>query len=170
MASTDTFEIEITGRGGHAAMPHLAVDTIVVVAHLITAIQSVVSRSVDPVQGAVVSVTKVDTDGDAFNVLPETARLKGTVRTLVPEMREICEQRIGELVRTLPSAFGAAGELKYVRGYPTTVNSGPETDFAVSIAEKVSGSGRVNPQQSPVMGGEDFGARSTLLFRHFSAP
>ena len=156
MASTDTFEIEITGRGGHAAMPHLAVDTIVVVAHLITAIQSVVSRSVDPVQGAVVSVTKVDTDGDAFNVLPETARLKGTVRTLVPEMREICEQRIGELVRTLPSAFGAAGELKYVRGYPTTVNSGPETDFAVSIAEKVSGSGRVNPQQSPVMGGEDF--------------
>ncbi|MEM7376953.1 MAG: M20 aminoacylase family protein [Pseudomonadota bacterium] len=156
MAATDTFEIEITGKGGHAAMPHNAVDTLVVVAQLITAMQTVVSRSVDPVQGAVVSVTKVDTDGDAFNVLPESARLKGTVRTLVPEMRETCEARIAELVARLPTAFGARGQLRYTRGYPMTVNSAPETAFAVSIAEQVSGAGRVDGAQAPVMGGEDF--------------
>ncbi|MEM9601889.1 MAG: M20 aminoacylase family protein [Pseudomonadota bacterium] len=156
MAATDTFEIEITGKGGHAAMPHNAVDTLVVVAQLITAMQTVVSRSVDPVQGAVVSVTKVDTDGDAFNVLPESARLKGTVRTLVPEMRETCEARITELVATLPTAFGARGQLTYTRGYPMTVNSASETAFAVSIAEQVSGVGRVDSAQAPVMGGEDF--------------
>ncbi len=156
MAATDTFEIAVSGRGGHAAMPHSAVDTIVVVAHLITALQTVVSRAVDPVKGAVVSVTKVDTDGDAFNVLPETARLKGTVRTLDTDMRSVCEERIGDLVSTLPKAFGASAALDYRRGYPVTVNSERETAFAVSVARQVSGATQVDAAQAPVMGAEDF--------------
>lgn len=156
MAATDTFDIDIEGRGGHAAMPHEAIDTTVVGAHLVLALQSVVSRNVDPLQSAVVSVTTFHTESEAYNVLPHTTKLTGTVRTLLPEVREQVEERMGEIVAHTARAFGAKARLNYMRGYPVTVNSAAETALAVDVAAAVVGAEQVTDDSPPVMGGEDF--------------
>ena len=154
MASTDAVDIRIEGRGGHAARPHTAIDSVMVGAQLVTAMQSIVSRSVDPLESAVVSMCEFHA-GNARNVIPQTAELKGTVRTLTPEVRELVEQRLREVVDGVARMTGAKIDLKFERGYPVVVNHAAQTDIAIRIARQVAGEGNVH-EMPPLMGGEDF--------------
>ncbi|MBR0872261.1 amidohydrolase [Bradyrhizobium tropiciagri] len=154
MASTDEVNISIEGLGGHAARPHKCIDSVMVGAQLITALQSVVSRSVDPLDSAVVSICEFHA-GNARNVIPQTAELRGTVRTLTPEVRQLVEKRIGEVVKGVALLTGAKIELDYKRGYPVTVNHRSQTEFASRIAREVAGESNVH-EMPPLMGGEDF--------------
>jgi amidohydrolase len=154
MASTDAVDIRIEGRGGHAARPHTAIDSVMVGAQLVVALQSIVSRSVDPLESAVVSMCEFHA-GNARNVIPQTAELKGTVRTLTPEVRELVEQRLREVVDGVARMTGAKIDLKFERGYPVVVNHAAQTDIAIRIARQVAGEGNVH-EMPPLMGGEDF--------------
>jgi hippurate hydrolase len=120
------------------------------------ALQSVVARNIDPAEMAVLSVTSLHTGGDAFNVIPQTVHMKGTIRTLKPEIRELAEQRLRLMVQNITAAFGATVALDFRRGYPVTVNSEAETAFAADVAETVAGEGRVDRDLAPLLGGEDF--------------
>lgn len=155
MAATDEFTIDIEGRGGHAAKPHSTVDPIVVGTAIVQALQTIVSRSVDPVESAVVSVTKFHA-GDAHNIIAERAMVGGTVRTLKPEMRDLVEQRMREVVHGIAAAHGATATIDYDRNYPVTRNHPAETAFAAQVAAEVAGSANVESDTAPVMGGEDF--------------
>lgn len=155
MAATDEFRVTITGRGGHAAKPHQTIDPIVVGSHIVTALQSIASRNADPLKSVVVSVTVFEA-GNAFNVIPQAATLRGTVRTLDPEIRELAEKRMAALVHSIAEGFGAKADIDYILGYPVTVNHDDEVDLAVSIAEGISGQGKVDKEIAPMMGGEDF--------------
>lgn len=155
MAGTDEFAIDIEGHGGHAAMPHLAIDPVIVAAHIITGLQTLVSRNVDPIHSAVLSVTTVNA-GTAHNVIPRTARLTGTVRTLDEAVRTQMEEGMKRLVPQLARAFGASAEVEYRRGYPVTVNAPEQTVFAAEVAREVAGEERVESDIAPTMGGEDF--------------
>lgn len=155
MAGTDQFAIDIEGHGGHAAMPHLAVDPVIVAAHIVTGLQTLVSRSVDPIRSAVLSVTTVNA-GTAYNVIPRTARLTGTVRTLDEEVRVQMEEGIKRLAPQLAQAFGASANVTWMRGYPVTVNAPAQTAFAAEVAREIVGEDRVNAAVDPTMGGEDF--------------
>jgi amidohydrolase len=155
MAASDQFTIEIEGRGGHAARPHATVDPLIVAAHLTTAMQTVVSRNVDPLRPAVVSVTIIEV-GEAFNVIARTARLKGTLRALDTETRNFLPERLGEFVPAFAESFGATARFTYQPGYPVTVNSPAQTDFAAAVARTVVGEDRVDPNVDATMGGEDF--------------
>lgn len=155
MAATDEFKIEIEGAGGHAALPHKTIDPIVVGAHMITGLQTLVSRNVDPVKSAVLSVTIMKA-GEAHNVIPRTAHLAGTVRTLDEDVRNLMEKRLNEFVPQLAKAYGADAKVTYRRGYPVTVNAEDQTRFAGDVATLVSGAERVNRNFNPSMGGEDF--------------
>ncbi|MCB1497400.1 MAG: amidohydrolase [Bauldia sp.] len=155
MAATDDFTIDITGVGGHAAQPHVSVDPVVVGAAIVQALQSVVSRSVNPVESAVVSVTKFHA-GDALNIIAETAHLAGTTRTLDPTVRDLAESRIRTIVESISAAHGARATLDYVRNYPVTVNNDAATEFAAMVAADVVGADRVDTDVQPLMGGEDF--------------
>ena len=154
MASTDAVNIHIEGRGGHAARPHLSIDSVMVGAQLITALQSIVSRSVDPLEAAVISICEFHA-GNARNVIPQTAELRGTVRTLTPEVRTLVGQRVREVVEGVARLTGARIDLDYVPGYPVVVNHMAETDFAIGVAKEVAGTGNVE-EMPPMMGGEDF--------------
>ena len=154
MASTDAVNIHIEGRGGHAARPHLSIDSVMVGAQLITALQSIVSRSVDPLEAAVVSMCEFHA-GNARNVIPQTAEIRGTVRTLTAEVRVLVEKRVREVVNGVAQMTGAKIDLEYLRGYPVVVNHAAQTDFAIKVAEDVAGSGNVQ-EMPPLMGGEDF--------------
>lgn len=156
MASTDEFTIDIEGKGGHAAKPHNCIDTTLVAAQLMQALQSVVARNVDPVESAVLSITSLHTGGDAFNVIPQTVHMKGTVRALKPEIRELVEQRLRLMVENITAAFGATVKLDFQPGYPVTVNHDAETAFAADVAEAVAGEGRIDRDMAPLLGGEDF--------------
>src|SRR5690606_4799290 len=140
---------------GHAAMPHLATDPVIVAAHLITGLQTLVSRNVDPIRSAVLSVTTVNA-GTAYNVIPRTARLTGTVRTLDEDVRQQMEEGIKRLAPQLAQAFGAKATVNWLPGYPVTVNAPRQTDFAAEIAREVAGEERVVVNVDPTMGGEDF--------------
>ena len=155
MAAADRFTIEIEGKGAHAAKPHESNDTVVIVAQLITALQSIVARNVDPLDSGVVSVTAIKA-GDAFNVLPQTATVKGTCRTLKPETRDLLERRMREVCAGIAAAFGAKISIEYNRGYPITFNHEKETDFAITVASDVSGKENVVTDIPPTMGAEDF--------------
>lgn len=155
MASADFFDIEIEGKGGHAARPHQCVDPVVVGAHLICAIQTVASRIADPVDNVVVSVCQFHA-GEANNVIPETAVLRGTARFLREETRDMVEARLGEMCETVGKAFGARAKLRYQRLYPCTVNDAAETAFAAGVAGEVAGADNVDSDAPPIMGGEDF--------------
>lgn len=155
MASADQISIEINGYGGHAARPHAAIDPIVISAHMITALQTVASRSVDPLKSVVVSICKISA-GNAHNVIPQTATMLGTVRTLDPEIRDLAEERIKKIVESTAAAFGATAICNYGRDYPITVNNPEKTEFAATIAREVAGTDRVDIDYPPVMGGEDF--------------
>jgi amidohydrolase len=154
MASTDAVDIRIEGRGGHAARPHISIDSVLVGAQLITALQSIVSRSVDPLESAVVSICEFHA-GNARNVIPQTAELKGTVRTLTSEVRALVENRVREVVDGVARMTGARIDLSYERGYPVVVNHAPQTDFAIQVAKEVAGDANVQ-EMPPLMGGEDF--------------
>ncbi|MGI1661140.1 M20 aminoacylase family protein [Palleronia sp. KMU-117] len=152
-AAADQFRIEVRGKGGHAAKPHETIDTTVVACHIVLALQTIASRNVDPTEQIVVSVTTFETDSRAHNVIPNLAKLGGTVRTLDPEVRDLAERRMREIAEATAQAFGATAELTYSRGYPVMVNSEVETGHAIAAAEKVSGGCAPAPL---VMGGEDF--------------
>lgn len=152
-AAADLVEITITGRGGHAAKPHQTVDTTVVASHIVLALQSIVSRNLNPVKQAVVSVTSFETVTTAFNVIPNAVTLRGTVRTLDPEVQDMCEARLKDVVRNTAAAFGASAEITYQRNYPVTVNAETETQHAIEAATRVAGDCAEAPY---VMGGEDF--------------
>jgi amidohydrolase len=154
MASTDAVNIHIEGRGGHAARPHISIDSVLVGAQLVTALQSIVSRSVDPLESAVVSMCEFHA-GNARNVIPQTAELKGTVRTLTPEVRALVEKRLREVVEGVARMTGAKINLDYERGYPVVVNHAAQTDVAIQVAKQVAGDGNVH-EMPPLMGGEDF--------------
>jgi hippurate hydrolase len=154
MAATDSIDIEIEGLGGHAARPHICIDSVLVGSQLITALQSVVSRSVDPLESAVISICEFHA-GNARNVIPHTAVLRGTVRTLTPEVRRLVEKRVHEIVDGVAQITGAKIKLQYERGYPVTVNHASHTDLATRIAKEIAGDGNVH-EMPPMMGAEDF--------------
>jgi hippurate hydrolase len=156
MASSDDFTIDIEGKGGHAAKPHKCIDTTLIAAHLMQALQSVVARNIDPVESAVLSITSLHTGGDAFNVIPQTVHMKGTVRTLKPDIRQLVEQRLRAVTDGIAAAFGATVRLDFRTGYPVTVNHDAETAFAADVAEAVAGEGRVERDLAPLLGAEDF--------------
>ncbi len=152
-AATDQFDITIEGQGGHAAKPHETVDSVLVAAHVVTALQSIVSRNVDPVEQAVVSVTSVESSSKAFNIIAQSVRLKGTIRTLTREMRALGEERLHRLVTATCEAYGATAKITFIKGYPPMVNHVEQTDFAASVAASVAGKCDEAPL---IMGGEDF--------------
>jgi len=154
MASTDAVDIRIEGRGGHAARPHISIDSVMVGAQLIVALQSIVSRSVDPLESAVISICEFHA-GNARNVIPQTAELKGTVRTLTKEVRGLVEKRVREVVAGVAQMTGAKIDLNYEPGYPVVVNHAAQTDVAIQVAREVAGEANVR-QMPPLMGGEDF--------------
>ncbi len=155
MAAADFLTIDIEGKGGHAAHPNAAVDTIVVAAQMIGAIQSIVSRNVDPLEPAVISITQIHA-GSTHNIIPQTAQLHGTARSLSPQVRDLLEKRLHEVVERTAAAYGAKAKLTYERGYPTVINHAAQTDFAAKVAGEVAGQDRVKTDMAPVMGGEDF--------------
>ena len=154
MAATDAIDIRIEGLGGHAARPHKCIDTVLAGAQLITALQSIVSRTVDPLDSAVISICEFHA-GNARNVIPQVAELKGTVRTLTPETRELVEKRVHEVVAGVAQTTGTKIDLVYERGYPVTVNHAAQTEFAKRIAKEVAGDANVR-EVPPMMGAEDF--------------
>ncbi|TPN06341.1 amidohydrolase [Mesorhizobium sp. B2-1-3] len=155
MAATAEFTITVKGRGGHAAMPHGTIDPIVITSQLVGALQTIASRSTDPVEAVVVSVTKFHA-GDAYNIIPESAEIAGTVRTLRKEIAKKSEERIRSICDGLATAFGAKIEVDYQANYPVTFNHAEETVFASDIAANVAGDAHVHRGIQPVMGGEDF--------------
>ncbi|OHC42960.1 MAG: amidohydrolase [Rhodobacteraceae bacterium GWE1_64_9] len=154
MAAADQFDITVTGKGGHAAKPHECIDTTVVAAHIIVAAQTIASRSVDPLKQVVVSICTVQTDSTAHNVIPQVVKMKGTVRTMDAAVQDQVEQRLKEIVEGTALALGAKAQLHYQRGYPVTVNAAENTDYAVQVAQAVSG--QVDASTPPLMGAEDF--------------
>src|SRR5271154_6989672 len=155
MASTDNLTVDIEGVGGHAARPHLAVDTILVGAQIVNQIQSIVSRNIDPLDAAVVSICTFQA-GSADNIIPQTARLRGTVRSLRPEVRDLLGKRVPEVVEATARAYGATAKVNLRRGYPVLRNHQRETAFAASVASQIAGANHVDTDMAPLMGGEDF--------------
>jgi amidohydrolase len=157
LAATDEIKLTVRGRGGHAALPHLAVDPVVVTAHIITALQTIASRNANPVDAVVVSLCSMQTSQvGAFNVIPAEVELVGTVRSFTPEMRDLAERRVREIAVAVAQGLGASAQVEYRRGYPATVNSAPEAHFAARVGETVFGKDNVITDGEPTMGGEDF--------------
>ena len=155
MAATDDFTITIEGKSGHAALPHLAVDPVIIAAQMTVALQTLVSRTVNPFDNAVLSVTQIH-GGDAHNTIPTQAKIMGTVRTLAPDVRKMMETRLYTMVNNLAKSFGASAQIHYRHGYPVTKNSPEQTQFATRVAQEIAGNEKVDPDVSPMMGGEDF--------------
>ncbi len=152
-AATDQFDVTFEGLGGHAAKPHETVDTTVMAAQAVMSLQTIASRNADPVDQVVVSVTSFETSSKAFNVIPQTVQIKGTVRTMSREMRDLAEKRINEVCAGVAATFGGKANVTYMRGYPVMVNSDEQTEFAAQVASAVAGGCDEAPL---VMGGEDF--------------
>ena len=155
MAAADRLTIEIEGRGGHAARPHICIDTVVVGAQIVSQIQSIVARNVDPLQAAVISICMFQA-GSTDNVIPQTALLRGTARSLSPQVQDVLEKRLHEVVEGTAQLHGAKAKLTYQRDYPVTCNHERETAFAAAVASDVVGRERVDANVAPVMGAEDF--------------
>lgn len=155
MAATDEFDLSIKGRGGHAAQPHRTIDPILAGSQLHIAIQSIVSRNIDPLDSLVISITKFNA-GEAYNVIPETAKLSGTVRTLSKETRAYAEKRIRDAAAGIAAVTGAEISVRYKNNYPVTYNHDDQTDFAARVAKHVAGEGKVKTDVAPMMAAEDF--------------
>ena len=156
MASADFVDIEVTGKGGHGgAAPHAAIDTILVASQIVTALHTIVARNVDPLKSAVISICAFNS-GQAHNVIPQTAMLRGTARTLDARVRDLVERRITEVAEATAKAYGATAKVDYRRNYPVTVNHAEQAAFAAGIARQIVGTEKVDPNMTPVMGGEDF--------------
>jgi hippurate hydrolase len=154
MAATDGIDIKIEGLGGHAARPHKCIDSVLVGSQLVTALQSIVARTIDPLDSAVISICEFHA-GNARNVIPQTAELRGTVRTLTPAVRQLVEKRVHEIVAGVAQMTGAKIDLNYEHGYPVTVNHASQTDMATRAAREVAGDSNVH-EMPPMMGAEDF--------------
>ncbi|MDK4701484.1 M20 family metallopeptidase [Rhizobium sp. CNPSo 4062] len=154
MAAADTVEITVIGKGGHASRPHLTVDPVVVACNLVVSLQTIVARSVDPTQTAVVTVGAIHA-GEASNVIPESAKMLLTVRSFDPKVRELLEARIRKLTASIAEGYGASVEIDYVHGHPVVVNSEKETEFARMVAEELVGAEKVTTC-GLIPGSEDF--------------
>jgi amidohydrolase len=155
MASADQFDLVVRGVGAHAAMPNLGVDPVVAGAAIVQALQTLVSRNVEPVDAAVVSVTQFHA-GDAYNVIPPEATLRGTVRAFKPETRDAMESGMKRICEATAAAYGAKAEFAYKRGYPPLINDAAQTDLCAGVLEKLAGKERVHRKFPPTMGAEDF--------------
>ena len=153
LAAADEFDIHLEGRGGHAAKPQDTVDTTVMLSQVIVALQTIVARNADPTLQAVLSVTSVETSSTAFNVIPHSTRVRGTVRTHSNEMRDLIERRLTEVTQSVAAAMGGTARVTYTRGVPVTINAQMPTQHAEAAAVAVGGSCLEAPM---VMGGEDF--------------
>jgi hippurate hydrolase len=170
MAAADRFEIVIDGRGGHGAHPYQTIDPVVVAAHLITALQSIVARNVNPLDSAVLSVGSMQAGHPgAMSVIPREARLVGTVRTFRKTVQELVEKRMIELAKSIAAAFGATAEVQYERIYPATLNTPQHANLVADIATEMIGKEHVVRDLVPSMGSEDFSfmlqARPGAYFR-----
>jgi amidohydrolase len=155
LAASDRWDIRVTGHGTHAAHPHLGIDPFVVGAEIVLALQTIVSRTVDPMEQAVVSVGFMR-GGSAYNVIPDGLHIGGTARSFLPEVQDAIERRIGEIARGAAMVHGAAVEVSYRRSYPPTINHPAETEFAAEVAAEICGAEQVVRDAAPSMGGEDF--------------
>jgi hippurate hydrolase len=157
MAAADRITIEITGKGGHGAHAYQTIDSVLVAAHIITAVQSIVSRNVKAVDSAVISICAVQAgDASAMSVIPGSATLVGTVRSFNPKVQDLVEQRLCEMCSAVAQGFGATAAVRYQRMYPATVNSAPEAQFAADVAQSLVGADKVVRDLEPSMGAEDF--------------
>ena len=157
MAATDEVTIVVRGRGGHGAMPHLSVDPVVTAAQIIMALKTIASRTVNPLDSVVVSICSMATSQlGVFNVIPDEVKLVGTVRSFQPATRELAERRLKEIATKTAEALGASAEVSYVRGYPATINSAREAQFAARVGQRLFGSENVITEHEATMGGEDF--------------
>ena len=155
MASYDVFEIKITGVGAHAAAPHLSKDTILTATQIVNGLQSIVSRNVDPLSSLVVSVTQIHS-GDTWNVIPQQAVIRGTVRTFDAQVQDMAENRIKQIATGIASTFEAKAEVDYQRRYPATINHAKQAEIAIKAAKYVVGETNVIIDPTPSMGAEDF--------------
>jgi amidohydrolase len=155
MAAADRFTIRLEGHGGHGAMPHVSRDPLVAAAQIVTALQTIVSRQVDPVESAVVTVTQIH-GGDAYNVIPQSAFLTGTCRSFQPAIRTLLERQVKRISEGIGTSLGIRVEVDYELGYPPTVNSEAETEVAAAAAAEIAGEDKVDRAPPQVMGAEDF--------------
>ncbi|EFH12692.1 M20 aminoacylase family protein [Pseudoroseomonas cervicalis] len=155
MAAVADIEITITGKGAHGAMPHMGNDPVVIAAQIVTALQSVVARNVEPVEAGVVTIGKIE-GGNAFNVIPETVSLRGTARWFRPEVGDVLEKKVVEIASGIATAFGASAEVRFFRMYPATINDAEATELAARAAATVVGEANTKELPKPTMGGEDF--------------
>ncbi len=156
MACADEFDIVVEGLGGHAAMPHICHDSVVVASHIVLALQSIVSRGVAPTDPLVVSVTTMEVAGQAYNVIPQRVHMRGTVRAFDDAVRKEAKQRIIEIAQRTAAVFNANASVDYRDGYPPTVNHEAQTAFVVDVARNLVGHDQVDAQCEPTMGAEDF--------------
>jgi hippurate hydrolase len=154
-AAYDKFEIVVRGRGAHAALPHVGIDPLPIAAQIVTSLQTVVSRRLDPLDHAVVSATEIH-GGDTWNVIPEEVTIRGCTRSFVPEIQDLLENSMQTLVHRTCEAHGATAEFRYLRGYPPTVNTAEEVEIAAAVAERLVGPAKVDRDVRPTMGSEDF--------------
>ncbi len=154
MASFDIFEIELAGRGSHAALPHTGIDPIVAASTLVQALQTIASRNVDPIESAVVTVTQIHA-GDTWNVIPDAAVLRGTARAFKPEVQDLIERRVREICAGVAAAHGAQVKVRYERRYPPLINAAREAEVCAAVMRSMVGAENVL-QVPPVMGSEDF--------------
>ena len=155
MAAADRFHIKIEGRGGHAARPHDTKDPLIAAVQLVSALQTIASRNADPLDSVVLSVTALNA-GEAYNVIPQHAEIKGTVRTLTKSMQDMVEARMHAIVNGVMAAFDMKVDFEYHRGYPVTFNHAGQTDFVTSATKQVFGSDAIDTDIQPMMGSEDF--------------
>ncbi|MFI5356627.1 MAG: M20 aminoacylase family protein [Opitutales bacterium] len=156
LAASDQFTVTVRGRGGHAARPHETVDPILTAAQLVGALQSIASRNLDPVKTLVVSVTSFRSASDAFNIIPEQVELKGTVRTMEPDVRRLAEEKIKLICAHTAQAYGATATVDYHKGYPVMINAAAQTEFCAAVARQVAGPEHVEANTPAIMGAEDF--------------
>ena len=152
-AASDFIEAVISGKGGHAAKPHETIDPTVIASQIVVALQTIASRRSDPVEQVVVSITSFETSSTAFNVIPQEVKIKGTVRTLDPDVRDLAEKEFLRITELTAEAMGGSADAKFTRGYPVMSNSSEQTEFAAKVARDVAGECAEAPL---VMGGEDF--------------
>ena len=155
MAAVANLEATITGRGAHGAMPHNGIDPILIASHIVTALQSVVARNVNPLEAGVITIAHIE-GGFTFNVIPESVRMRGTARWFLPEVGDLLEEKFKAIVTGVATAMGANAECTFFRAYPATVNEAESTEIAARAAATVVGDARSRKLPQPTMGGEDF--------------
>ena len=155
MAAVNTIQIKITGRGGHAAMPHQTIDPIIISSQIVTALQTITSRTIDPIETIVLSITQFHS-GTTHNIIPDEVFLEGTLRTFSKDVENKAIKRIKELTENIAKSFLAKSEVSILDGYPATINSQKETDIASHIASEIVGKENVESNMKPIMGSEDF--------------